>query len=226
MSTAKSSDEYRQVPGITVADTGTSENTAYVAQSGQPVKSYNPYASADKVVIDPHLGGSFEFNLKAPQAQISDAVQRAHIQDLTMSGDPQHGDVVVSTLQEISQNSQPNIYGPPPINKPAPEAPPVVETALPLIDVEMQFEGSPFSAEASFHDIFEDATQKWLFLVYYNNGPRISKTKLSASDLPLIIKLKNRGLGYKVDAKEPIIADFSNFSFYILKIIDQLVTDE
>ena len=226
MSIHELGEEYRKVPGLLTTDPGTGEFTVKASRDGETAPGYDPYAAAEKVIIDPHLGGSFEFNLKAPQPHINEAVQRAEIQALTASGDPQHGDIVYSTLQEINQNKQPNIYGPPPINKPTAEAQPVVETAVPLIDVEMQFEGSPFSAEASFHDIFEDATQKWLFLVYFNNGPKISRTKLSPSDLPLIIKLKNKGIGYKVDAKEPIIADFSNFSFYILKIVDQLVTDE
>jgi len=204
----------------------------YVVKASKP--DYNPYGGDMKIVVDPHIpGASFSFDIpKDPRKQ--EALKKTTMQEnVKQFPNDQQRENVITTLRTLTTPPEPtlaansqNIVSPPPVNRNTEAPEPERESVLPLVDTELNFIGSPFSTEASFNDVFEDATKNWLFLVYYNKGVnKASRTKITATELPLELKIKDREVGYKLDVRDPIIAEFKDFSFIILKIIDAVVAN-
>lgn len=224
------SPEYRQVKDFLTTAPPPGGYVVKASKNGETAPGYNAFGGDMHIVVDPHItGGSFEFTIPKSPKQQEDLKKTIMYENVRQYPNEQQRENVISTLRTLTtppapQLAAPNIVSPPPINRNSdPEPMPAAETVLPLVDVELSFIGSPFSTDASFNDVFEDDTKKWLFLVYYNKGTKAARTKIMATDLPLELKIKDREIGYKLDVREPIIVDFSDFSFIILKIIDAVV---
>jgi hypothetical protein len=226
--------EYRHVKDFITTAPPPGGYVVKASKNSETSPDYNPFGGDMKIVVDPHIaGGSFSFDIpKDPRKQ--EELKKITMQEnVKQYPDDQQRENVITTLKTLTTPPAPvlasnpqNIVSPPPVNRNPEAAQLERESVLPLVDTELNFIGSPFSTEASFNDVFEDATKNWLFLVYYNKGAnKAARTKITATELPLELKIKDREVGYKLDAREPIIAEFKDFSFIILKIIDAVVAN-
>lgn len=223
--------EYRHVKDFVTTAPPPGGYVVKASKDGQTAPGYNPYGGNLNIVVDPHLASRFEFTIPAATNKREELDTMVKQSDIDHFPDTETKEKVVNTLRTFSHttpapaiNANHNISSPPPINREAPkQAAPEVESVVPLVETELSFAGSPFSTEAAFSDVFEDETKKWLFLVYYNGTKAVSRTKIAPTNLVLELKIKGRDIGYKLDVKEPIIVEFKDFSFIILKIIDAVV---